>query len=31
VQGGNLGSLNAHPPGGPGEPKSEWNGSVTPA
>jgi hypothetical protein len=31
VQGGNLGSLNAHPPGGPGEAKSEWNGSVTPA
>jgi hypothetical protein len=31
VQGGTLGSLNVHPPGGPGEPKAEWNGSVTPA
>jgi hypothetical protein len=29
VQGGNLGSLNVHPPGGPGEARSEWNGSVT--
>jgi hypothetical protein len=31
VQGGSLGSLNVHPPGGPGEPKAEWNGSTTPA
>ena len=31
VQGGNLGSLNVHPPGGPGEHRAEWNASVTPA
>jgi hypothetical protein len=31
VRGGNLGSLDAHPPGGPGDHKPEWNGSVTPA
>jgi hypothetical protein len=31
VQGGNLGSLMVHPPGGPGQAKAEWNGSVTPA
>jgi hypothetical protein len=31
VEGGNLGSLNVHPPGGPGQAKAEWNGSTTPA
>jgi hypothetical protein len=31
VRGGNLGSLDVHPPGGPGERRPDWNGSVTPA
>ena len=31
VLGGNLGRINVHPPGGPGQPRSEWNGSTTPA
>ena len=29
VRGGNLGSLDVHPPGGPGERRAEWNGSAT--
>jgi hypothetical protein len=31
VQGGNLGSIMVHPPGGPGTAKPQWNGSVTAA
>lgn len=31
VRGGNLGSIDVHPPGGPGEHRAEWNGSVTSA